>query len=122
MKQCIGTDIIEINRVNNAIKRWGSRFLKRIFTEKELTIYHNKPSSLAARFAGKEAVIKALAPQISRFSWKEIEILAGPGGKPGVKLYGKAQKQAVSLGLNSLDISLSHCREYAIAFVAGIIK
>jgi len=122
MKQCIGTDIIEINRIDQAIKRWGTRFLQRIFTQQEITLYQNKPSSLAARFAGKEAVIKALAPQKGRFSWKEIEILSEPGGKPSIKLYGRAQKQATSLGLDSLDISLSHCREYAIAFVSGITK
>ena len=122
MKQCVGTDIIEINRIDQAIKRWGARFLQRIFTDQEITLYHNKPSSLAARFAGKEAVIKALSSQKGRFAWKDIEILSEPGGKPSVKLYGRAQKHANSLGLNNLDISLSHCREYAIAFVSGIVK
>ena len=120
MRQCIGTDIIEISRIQKAITHWGERFLRRIYTDRELKLYHKSVSSLAARFAGKEAVIKALGPQTGRFGWREIEILSEPGGKPHISLYGRAQKQANSLGLDNLDISLSHCREYAIAFVSGI--
>lgn len=115
----IGIDIIEITRIEKAISRWGDSFLHRVYTEPELKLYHNQPSSLAARFAGKEAVIKALAPQTQGIRWREIEILSEPGGKPAVHLYGKAQDRADSLGLDKLAISLSHSKEYAIAFVAG---
>jgi len=115
----IGIDIIEIARIEKAISRWGDNFLHRVYTNPELKLYHNKPSSLAARFAGKEAVIKALGPQTKGINWREIEILSESGGKPSVRLYGKAQEQADSLGLDKLAISLSHSREYAIAFVAG---
>lgn len=117
--QNIGVDIIEIARIEKAVGRWGKSFLQRVYTESELQLYHKKPSSLAARFAGKEAVIKTLGPGAS---WKEIEILSEPGGRPSVHLYGKAQNQARELGLNSLAISLSHCREYAIAMVVAEIK
>jgi len=113
----IGTDIVEIARIERAIARWGQSFLRRIYTDLELRLYHKKPASLAARFAGKEAVVKALGTQNSGIGWREIEILSEPGGKPSVHLYGKAQSQASSLGLNRLTISLSHSREYAIAFV-----
>ncbi len=114
--QNIGVDIIEIARIEEAVGRWGESFLRRVYTESELRLYHKKPSSLAARFAGKEAVIKALG---LGNSWKEIEILSEPGGRPSVHLCGKAQNQARDLGLNSLAISLSHCREYAIALVVA---
>ena len=118
----IGIDIIEIARIKKAIARWGENFLHRVYTEPELRLYCSKPSSLAARFAGKEAVIKALGPQSKGISWREIEILSNPGGKPSVHLYGKAQNQAKELGLESLAISLSHSKEYAIASVIGETK
>lgn len=118
----IGVDIIEISRIENAVSRWGETFLRRLYTESELKLYHDKPSSLAARFAGKEAVIKALGPQIKGISLKEIEILSDPDGQPSVKLYGEARKRANSLGLDKLVISLSHSREHAIAFVVGEAK
>jgi len=117
----IGIDIIEIARIEKAVARWGESFLQRVYTESELRLYHKKPSSLAARFAGKEAVIKALG--ITKgINWKEIEILSNPGGKPSVHLYGKAQNQARDLGLDSLAISLSHSREYAIAMATAETK
>ncbi len=115
----IGIDIIEIARIEQAIVRWGKKFLHRVYTEPELKLYHKKPSSLAARFAGKEAVTKALGFPTKGIKWREIEILSDPTGKPLVHLHGKAQSQANSLGLDHLAISLSHSREYAIALVAG---
>ena len=118
----IGIDIIEIARIKKAIARWGESFLHRVYTEPELELYHKKPSSLAARFAGKEAVVKALGTQAKGISWKEIEILSDSSGRPLVHLYGKARDQAGSLGLDNLAISLSHSREYAIAYVAGEAK
>ena len=118
----IGIDIIEIARIKKAIARWGESFLHRVYTEPELELYHQKPSSLAARFAGKEAVVKALGTQAKGISWKEIEILSDSSGRPLVHLYGKAQNQADNLGLKNLAISLSHSREYAVACVAGEAK
>ena len=118
----VGIDIIEIARIEKAIARWGESFLHRVYTEPELKLCHNKPFSLAARFAGKEAVIKALGTQAKGINWKEIEILSDPSGKPLVHLYGKAKNQAGSLGLNNLAISLSHSKEYAIACVGGETK
>ena len=118
----IGIDIIEITRIKKSIARWGEKFLHRVYTEPELKLYHKKPLSLAARFAGKEAVIKALGTHAKGISWKEIEILSDPSGQPLVHLYGKAQNQANGLGLNNLAISLSHSKEYAIACVAGEAK
>ncbi len=115
----IGIDIVEIARIEKDIARWGENFLRRVYTELELGLYQKKTSSLAARFAGKEAVIKALGTQTKGIALREIEILADPEGKPLIHLYGKAQIQANSLGLGSLAISLSHSKEFAIAFVVG---
>ena len=119
---CIGIDIIEIARIKKTIGRWGGHFLHRVYSEPELRLCRKKPSSLAARFAGKEAVIKALGIQTKGISWKDIEVLSEPSGKPLVRLHGKAQKQANSLGLDNLAISLSHSRDYAIACVTGETK
>ena len=115
----IGTDIIEITRVKKAIARWGEGFLHHIYTDAELRLYRQKPQSLAARFAGKEAIMKALGIQSKAIWWKDIEILSDSDGKPFVHLYGKAQAQANSLEIYNLAISLSHSKEYAIAFVTG---
>ena len=119
---CIGVDIIEIARIQRAIRRRGESFLQRVYTEPELRLCREKPSRLAGRFAGKEAVMKALGTGARGISWKEIEILAEPSGKPLVRLHGKAQAQADGLGLDELAISLSDSKEHAIAFVVGETK
>jgi holo-[acyl-carrier protein] synthase len=119
---CIGIDIIEIARIEKAITRWGEGFLRRVYTDLELRLYRKKPSSLAVRFAAKEAVIKALGKPAGGVRLREIEILSEPSGKPLVNLYGKTQNQASGLGLDRFAISLSHSREYAVALVAGETK
>jgi len=120
--QHIGVDIIEIDRIEKAIARWGDRFLNRIYTDAELELCRKKPSALAARFAGKEAVMKLLGTGIKGVCWKDIETLSHPSGKPLVNLYGGAQAEAERLGLKGIAISLSHSREYAIAMVTGETK
>jgi len=118
----IGVDIIEITRIEKAIARWGEIFLHRVYTDHELRLCHKKISSLAARFAGKEAVVKALGAKNIGIGWREIEILSDSSGRPLVHLYGRARNQANDLGLGNLAISLSHSKEYAIAFVNGEAK
>ena len=118
--QQVGIDIVEIARIERAVERWGQGFLERVYTGPELERYGRNISSLAARFSGKEAVIKALNSR--SIGLKEIEILSAPGGKPLVKLYGRAQNQADDIGLSNLAISLSHCREYAVACAVGEIR
>ena len=115
--QQVGIDIVEITRIKKAIERWGLGFLGRVYTEVELEQHGGSISSLAARFSGKEAVIKALDSR--SIGLKEIEILSAPGGKPLVRLYGRAQSRADDMGLSHLAISLSHCREYAVACAVG---
>lgn len=116
---CIGIDIVEIARLEKAIAQRGENFLRRVYTDSELKLYRQKLPSLAARFAAKEAVIKALGKTTAGASLKDIEILADDRGKPLVNLYGKAQNQAKDLGLDKLAVSLSHSREYAIAVASG---
>lgn len=115
----IGVDIVEIARIEQAITDWGEQFLKRVYTGAELERYRNQPSSLAAHFAAKEAVIKALGGMSRGFGWREIEILSDPRGKPLVNLFGSVKDMASSLGLEGFAISLSDCDEYAVAFVVG---
>ena len=115
----VGIDIIEIARIKKAIARWGERFLHRIYTDHELNLYARKPQSLAARFAGKEAIMKLLGTGRRGVSWREIEILSHSSGKPLVNLYGRAQSKANELGIKEIAVSLSHSREYAIVSVAS---
>jgi holo-[acyl-carrier protein] synthase len=120
--QAIGIDIIEIPRIKAAITRQGEDFLKRVYTESEIKLYRWKLPSLAARFAAKEAVIKALGKTTAGARLKDIEILADDKGKPLVNLYGEAQNQAKALGLDEIAVSLSHSKEYAIAVAIGNTK
>jgi len=117
MPQRIGVDIIEISRIQKVCARWGTTFLERVFTPREISLYRNKYASLAARFAAKEATFKAL--NAKGISWQDIEVTAVAGGRPRVKLTGKAHAAAKKRHITSLDISLSHAGDYAIAFVVG---
>jgi holo-[acyl-carrier protein] synthase len=115
-----GIDIVEISRIREAVARWGERFLQRVYTGPELEAYRDKLESLAVRFAGKEAAMKALGSGVGTVSWREIEILSGPQGKPEVRLYGRALEISRTQGLSGLEISLSHSRDNAIALVIGV--
>ena len=122
MTHYIGTDIIEIARIRQAIDRWGESFLHRIYTEAELNLYGQSPQSLAVRFACKEAVMKLLDADKKGISWQDIEILAYPGGRPKLNLYGRAQSEAGNLAIKEIAVSLSHSKEYALAFVSAETK
>ena len=115
----IGVDIVEIPRIEEALSRFSDRFLRRVYTDSEISLGKRRVPFLAARFAGKEAVMKALGTGVKGVSWREIEILAKPSGEPQVRLYGKARIKAESLGLSGLAISLSHSRDYAVATVVA---
>jgi holo-[acyl-carrier protein] synthase len=115
----VGVDIVAITRLEKAVAHWGERFLRRVYTDAELELCCGRASSLAARFAGKEAVIKTLGGLSKGFRWREIEILSDSRGKPLVNLYGSMRDKAAGLGISGLAISLSDCEEYAVAFVVG---
>jgi len=115
----VGVDIVEIERIQRAVDRWGQRFLHRIYTEAELDLCRNRVPELAARFAGKEAVMKALGTGTKGVSWRDIEILSNRRRAPLVFLHGRARCRARKLGMKKLAISLSHSRDYAVASAVG---
>lgn len=102
------------------IARHGNHFLERIFTERELSEVGNKPASLAARFAAKEAVTKALGTGIGQVTWHDIEILRGSECAPTLVLSGAAESLASDLGVTAWSVSLSHTQSHAIAMVVAI--
>jgi holo-[acyl-carrier protein] synthase len=118
-KFAVGIDIIEIDRVADVIERHGDRFLNRIYTPDEIAHCRGRVSELAARFAAKEAVMKALGTGVRGVSWKDIEVLPNRRGKPLVFLYGRGAERAKAIGMRGLEISLTHSKLYAIASVVG---
>ncbi|MGB8656820.1 MAG: holo-ACP synthase [Candidatus Zixiibacteriota bacterium] len=112
----VGVDIIEVPRINLAIRRWGDRFLKRVFTTAERDYCMRKAfpeQSLAARFAAKEAVLKAMGTGLSSgIGWTEVEIVNRESGKPEVKL---GKKTLERIGSKRILISISHTKGFAIA-------
>jgi phosphopantetheine--protein transferase-like protein len=120
----VGVDLIEIPRVERALNRYGERFLRRVFTPAEVIYSRGRASELATRFAAKEAVAKALGVGMRMLApdgveWHEVEVLGDWRGRPEVYLHGWAAQRAAQLGLTRWAVSLSHEREYAIAFVVA---
>lgn len=114
-----GVDILEVERIQKAVDRFGDRFLARVFTPTELAENQGKIESLAVRFAAKEATAKALGTGIGDISWLEIEILRGNNFEPVLMLHGQALKLAEELHLAHWAVSLSHTRSLAVAFVVA---
>ncbi|MBI2861618.1 MAG: holo-ACP synthase [Chloroflexi bacterium] len=114
-----GIDIIEIDRIAAVLARRGERFLRRVFTAAEIARYRNRIPELAARFAGKEAVSKALGTGMRGVAWREIEILSDLRGKPLVHLHGRARARAQEIGLLEFEISLTHSQDFALAVVVA---
>jgi holo-[acyl-carrier protein] synthase len=117
--KAIGIDIVEIERVAQSVERFGDRFLKRVYTDQELTYCMGRVTSLAARWAAKEAVAKALGTGIGEVSWQEIEVVSEKNCRPTLRLHGAAADLAARLGIKGFAVSLSHAKEYAVAFVVG---
>lgn len=120
MRLATGVDLLEIDRLNDALGTHGERFLQRIFTPRELEANAKKVESLAGRFAAKEAVAKALGCGIGDVSWKEIEILRAESGAPQLVLHGVAERMAKEQGLTIWSLSLSHSQSHAVAMVVAI--
>ena len=114
-----GIDIIEIARVRKVLDRHGERFLRRVYTEDEVRHCRGRVPELAARFAAKEAVMKALGTGVRGVGWRDIEILPNRRGKPLVFLYQRGAGRAERIELRGLDISLTHSKEFAMASVVG---
>jgi holo-[acyl-carrier protein] synthase len=117
----LGTDLIETERMQASVDRFGERFLERVFTPGEILYCQRKKQSaesFAARFAAKEAGAKALGTGISRgISWKEIEVTREPGQRPVLHFSGRAAELAEAMGVRRVQLSLTHSRGLAMAVV-----
>jgi holo-[acyl-carrier protein] synthase len=116
-----GVDITEVARIKAAVERFGDRFLKRVFTPEEVRYCMSKANAgerLAARFAAKEAAMKAIGTGLRHgVTWQDVEVVRQPVGRPGLRLTGKAADFAATLGCKRTHLSLSHTAEQAIAHV-----
>jgi holo-[acyl-carrier protein] synthase len=117
----VGTDLMEIARIQQSIARFGDRFLVRVFTPREIAYCQRKKNaaeSFAARLAAKEAGAKALGTGISHgVGWLELEVARAPSGKPSLELTGRAAEWARKLGVARTSLSLTHSRDVALAVV-----
>lgn len=120
MNLVTGVDMIEIERLESAIARHGEHFLNRVFTDGELRACQGRAESLAARFAAKEAVAKALGHGIGDVGWREIEVVGNENNAPMLRLHGMAEQKAQDMGLVAWSLSLTHTHENALAFVVGM--
>ena len=123
MKIKSGIDIIEIDRIKESIEKLGDKFIKRVFTDKEIEYCESKKGQkyqhYAARFAAKEAGFKAISEELDYkydAKWTDFEIENDENGRPKLKIYNE------NIKYESIDISLSHCKTYAIANVVILYK
>lgn len=116
-----GIDVVEIGRIQQAIDRYGRRFLDRVYVDAEQAYCQRKRNaaeSFAARFAAKEAAAKALGTGMSfGVTWREIEVVREPTGRPTVRFHGRAARMAERLGVTRSNLSLTHTAEIAVASV-----
>ena len=119
LQHAVGIDVIELDRVQRLLERHPERFLARVYTPAEIAFCRGRVPELAARFAAKEATMKALGTGIRGVGWRDIEVLPNRRGKPLLLLHGRAAERAEALGLTDLDVSLTTAREFAAAFVVG---
>ena len=115
----LGIDTIEISRVAAALNRFGARFLNRVYTPREQTHAGTRISTLAGRYAAKEAAAKALGTGIGPVGWRNIEILADAIGKPYLVLHAEAAARARAIGCTEWHVSVTHSRNLATAVVVG---
>ncbi len=116
-----GIDIVEVPRIGATLARFGRRFLQKVFTEAEIRYCEskqNKTERYAARFAAKEAALKAIGTGWRRgVGWREVEVGHEPGGRPTIRFSGRAAELAARLGMKRAALSLSHTKEQAVAQV-----
>lgn len=125
MKLSSGIDLVEVARIERALARHGDRFLERVYTPREVRAGRGRAPELAARFAAKEAVSKALGVGMRIMSplgiaWEDVETLNERSGKPYLVLSGRAQALADELGLTTWSVSLSHDGGIAAAVVVAL--
>ncbi|MGD8387642.1 MAG: holo-ACP synthase [Desulfobacteraceae bacterium] len=117
----IGVDLVHIPRVERMLDRWGDRFLQRVFTAGERELCSSRPrpaSAFALRFAAKEAFSKAIGLGMRQgVLWRDIEVFHHPGGRPGLRVYGRTLDHCRERGITGMHLSLSDEKEYGMAFV-----
>ena len=117
----IGTDLVMVKRIEEALERWGERFQSKVFTAGEIQYClqkRNPAPSFAARFAAKEAFVKALGVGMRRgVHWKDVEVQRGPMGKPVLKISGRAREICQKEDIGGFFLSITHDDEYSSAMV-----
>jgi holo-[acyl-carrier protein] synthase len=123
-RMSVGIDLIRVSRVAASLEQFGERFLRRVFTDAEIGYAMASPpltaERLAARFAAKEAAVKALDLAERGVGWRQIEVLRHPSGRCGLQLHGAAFDAARDAGVSELSVSLSHEGDYATAIVLAM--
>lgn len=121
----VGTDLVEVGRVEESLRRFGQRYLDRLYTPGEIEYcLRSEPDTarrLAARFAAKEATLKVLRPDAHWLDWRSIEVVKMPGGWCELALHGTAQQLRAAAGIGTLTVSLSHEQNYALAVVGAAV-
>jgi len=121
MIYAVGTDLVEISRVERIIDRWTKRFTERVYSEGEIRYCSKRAfpaQHFAARFAAKEAFLKCMGRgMFDGVGFRDVEVLNRSGGKPELKFYGKARTMVDGAGITGSHISISHTDRYAMAFV-----
>jgi len=117
----VGIDLVMVKRIAEALERWGERFQSKVFTAAEIRYClqkRNSAPSFAARFAAKEAFVKALGVGMRRgIHWKDVEVQRGPMGKPVLKITGRAQEKCQKESIEGIFLSITHDDEYSSAMV-----
>ena len=120
----IGTDIIEVSRIGEMVEKHDELFLRRVYTPLEIEYCSGRKACMqhyAGRWAAKEAALKALGTGWARgIHWTDLEVVNQTGGKPNLRIHGQALKVAEDLGIEEMQISISHCRAFAVAYVIAL--
>jgi len=120
----IGTDIVEVVRIANMIEKHGELFLERVYTRDEILYCSARGAAnqhFAGRWAAKEAVLKALGTGWTRgIHWTDIEVCSTLGGQPTINLWGEARNVSQQLGVDEVQVSISHCRALATAYALAL--
>jgi holo-[acyl-carrier protein] synthase len=116
----LGIDIIKVQRIREALDRFGPRFSNRVLTGGERRYVRDRAETFAGRWAAKEAVSKVLGLGVRGIGWRDIEIERMPTGQPAVRLHGRAAARAEQLGMERIAISITHESDYAVAIAFGV--
>ncbi len=116
----LGIDIVKVERIRATLGRFGSRFVRRVLTDREQRYVRSRPETMAGRWAAKEAVSKVLGLGVRGIGWRDIEVERLPTGQPAVRLHGRAAARADQLGMGRIALSISHESDYAVAIAFGV--